>query len=343
MQLPDQPVPRRFVTIPAYVLAWVTFSVLSPLWLPLLLVVGLVRRRHFVLVRLMVFLWVYFAAEMLGLTAVLGIYMSAPVGRAARQRRLASLQNEWASLLYYWARTLLRLSVHVEGHEQVGQGPVLVFMRHASIIDTLLPAVLVSRPSGVRLRYVLKKELLVDPCLDIVGHALPNYFVDRGGETEKEVAAIRELGTELGQEGVLLYPEGTRFTDEKRVQVLATLSRDRPDLAARAERGSPRTTAERRRALERVEHLARDALVLVQRERLLGPRARLLGAPERGELAKQRLDFGAAGADVARSGGTAHRRERANRPRAAASVEGGGEDRGSRDLSHNCTSISLVH
>ena len=217
MQLPDQPVPRRFVTIPAYVLAWVTFSVLSPLWLPLLLVVGLVRRRHFVLVRLMVFLWVYFAAEMLGLTAVLGIYMSAPVGRAARQRRLASLQNEWASLLYYWARTLLRLSVHVEGHEQVGQGPVLVFMRHASIIDTLLPAVLVSRPSGVRLRYVLKKELLVDPCLDIVGHALPNYFVDRGGETEKEVAAIRELGTELGQEGVLLYPEGTRFTDEKRV------------------------------------------------------------------------------------------------------------------------------
>ena len=36
-------------------------------------------------------------------------------------------------------------------------------------------------PHQVRLRYVLKRELLLDPCLDIVGNRLPNCFVARSG------------------------------------------------------------------------------------------------------------------------------------------------------------------
>ena len=37
----------------------------------------------------------------------------------------------------------------------------------------------VSRRYHLRLRYVLKRELLWDPCLDIVGQRVPNIFVDR--------------------------------------------------------------------------------------------------------------------------------------------------------------------
>ena len=69
--------------------------------------------------------------------------------------------------------------LQVRGDERVTPGPIVLFMNHASVIDTLLPVELVCRRHGMRLRYVLKKELLVDPCLDIVGLRVPNHFLDR--------------------------------------------------------------------------------------------------------------------------------------------------------------------
>jgi 1-acyl-sn-glycerol-3-phosphate acyltransferase len=86
---------------------------------------------------------------------------------------------------------------------------VIVLMRHASLADSLLPAVLLGT-RGLRLRYVLKRELLWDPCLDVVGQRLPNAFIRRGsGESDAEIDAIRALGRDLGDdEGVLIYPEG---------------------------------------------------------------------------------------------------------------------------------------
>jgi hypothetical protein len=56
-------------------------------------------------------------------------------------------------------------------------------LRHASIGDTLLASALVGRPHGIFwLRYVLKRELLWDPCLDVVGNRLPHVFVDRASD-----------------------------------------------------------------------------------------------------------------------------------------------------------------
>jgi 1-acyl-sn-glycerol-3-phosphate acyltransferase len=85
---------------------------------------------------------------------------------------------------------------------------------------------------------VLKRELLSDPCLDVAGNRLPNYFVERGSDdTEGELRAIRDLGTGLGsQDGVLIYPEGTRFTKEKRARALERLSKGDPVISARAQR-----------------------------------------------------------------------------------------------------------
>lgn len=225
---------RRLLTVPAYVLAWVVFSVLSPVWIAVVIVIGIFRRRRFIVLRLMVFLWVYFAAQMLGLTGAGLIYATTRLG-PVRDARLSKLQLGWASLLLFWVRRLLQLSLSVQGQEHVGTGPLLIFVRHASIIDTLLPAVLIAKPSGLRLRYVLKRELLIDPCLDVVGHALPNYFVDRGGETERELEQLRRLCDDLDHDAVLLYPEGTRFTTEKRKLVLSSLAKRRPDLQAQAE------------------------------------------------------------------------------------------------------------
>ena len=81
----------------------------------------------------------------------------------------------------------------------------------------MLAAALVGNPNRLLLRYVLKRELLWDPCLDLVGRRLPNTFIDRRApQRQAEVAAIAQLATGLDERSaVLIYPEGTRFSEEK--------------------------------------------------------------------------------------------------------------------------------
>jgi 1-acyl-sn-glycerol-3-phosphate acyltransferase len=113
-------------------------------------------------------------------------------------------------------------------------GPTILLVRHASILDTLLPSVYVQRPHGYRVRYVLKQELLFDPCIDIVGNALPNYFVDRTGDVKRELEGIRALVQNLDSDGVLIFPEGTRFSPKKREKALRALEAEHSPLFATA-------------------------------------------------------------------------------------------------------------
>ena len=116
---------------------------------------------------------------------------------------------------------MFRVRVVVDGDHVVIPGPILLFIRHASIADTLLANVIATRRHGLLLRYVLKNELLVDPAIDIAGNRLINYFVDRrSGDTATEVARVEALAADLTEdEGVLIYPEGTRYTDEKAARI----------------------------------------------------------------------------------------------------------------------------
>jgi 1-acyl-sn-glycerol-3-phosphate acyltransferase len=117
------------------------------------------------------------------------------------------------------------MRVRTEGLELAGTGPFLLFVRHASMADTVLAAAFVGNPGRLLLRYVLKRELLWDPCLDVVGRRLPNAFVNRRGPgLDAEVAAIASLATGLdARSGVLIYPEGRRFSDEARSAGVAAL------------------------------------------------------------------------------------------------------------------------
>ena len=67
----------------------------------------------------------------------------------------------------------------MEGEADGARGPYLLLVRHASSGDALLASSLVSAPNRMQLRCVLKRELLWDPCLDIVGNWLPNVFAER--------------------------------------------------------------------------------------------------------------------------------------------------------------------
>lgn len=194
-------------------------TLLLPLVLPLAVVVDATRwllaRRPAMALRLTTFAWIYLVGEA---WALLLLYV---LGLRSREESLAATyraQRLWLDWNFEALRLVFDLSFEISGSEDISPGPILLLSRHASIIDTMLHGRYVVKPHGIRLRYVLNKELLLDPALDLGGQRLPNHFVDRGGDTAEELAALRRLASTLdADEGVIIYPEGTRFSEAKRL------------------------------------------------------------------------------------------------------------------------------
>lgn len=205
---------------------FVVLTILSPLLLAIAALVDLAlwlrRRKPWMAVRIVALVWWFLFGELRGLVSLLGVWLLAggPWGRDsdARRRRTYRLQVRWAAGHVGGLCRLCRVTFDVEGDELVGRGPVIVLSRHASVVDNGLPAMLVSRPHGLDLRYVLKSSLQNLPTLDIGARWVPTCFVRRGsGDPAREIARVRTLATGLeGQrDGVLVFPEGTRFTRNK--------------------------------------------------------------------------------------------------------------------------------
>jgi 1-acyl-sn-glycerol-3-phosphate acyltransferase len=231
---------RRAVTIPLYL----ALFLLSVAFLPIVLVATLafdaLRGSRWALSRCVLFFVFYLGCEVVGIATAAGLWMGRLTMGPDRYLTLNfRLQCWWARTLFGGARRIFGVHLDVKGIDQLAKGPILLLMRHASVGDTVLPAVLVSSQQGIRLRYVMKRELLWDPCLDIVGNRLPNYFVRRGSsDSAAEIAAVQRLAQDLGpDEGVFIYPEGTRFTAERQRRALERIRRrGDSDLVARAER-----------------------------------------------------------------------------------------------------------
>ena len=204
-------------------LAWGT----APVWIPVAALVDAASGRT--VLRAAVFVLGYLGLSVWGVGASLGVWLARAVGvPAARDRYLAlhrALQHAWVGVLFAGLRRLFRLRVTVETVGGAPRGPLLLLSRHVSTADTLLPFVVAAIPHRLRLRVVLKRELLWDPCLDIVGQRLPNAFVQRSGlDASDDLERVRSLTVDLGErDGVVLFPEGTRATPERRLRVLSRL------------------------------------------------------------------------------------------------------------------------
>lgn len=222
---------RRAVTVPLYLLLGTLTVALLPVTMALALASDAVRRTgHLVTLRCTLGLTLYFACEAVGIVASFVLWAAAGLWPGATAERVLTwnllLQRLWARTLFAGVTRLFGMRVEVMGDKAVRQGPLFLFCRHASTLDSLLPAVFASDPYSLRLGHVMKRELLWDPCLDIVGQRTRNAFVRRGsGEREKEIALLRGLAVGLGEcDGVLLFPEGTRFSPTKRERALANLA-----------------------------------------------------------------------------------------------------------------------
>ncbi len=218
---------RRLTTIPLVFVSLAIATLLAPLLALVVLAIDVSRlinaRRPFMASRMAGFAWVYLLGEA---WALLTMTLAGLFGRERSLEMTFFLQRLWTGWNYQALKFFFNLEFEVTGDGEVPPGPILLLSRHASMIDTMLPARFVVRPHGIKLKYVLKKELLVDPALDIGGNRLPNYFVDRGAsDSEAERNGIRMLSADLQpDEGVLIYPEGTRYSEEKRIRFTTKLA-----------------------------------------------------------------------------------------------------------------------
>ena len=225
---------RRLVTVPAYLGALAVFAALYLLALIPALALDLAFRRRLAALRFLTAVLLYLSFEVLGVAWMGALFLT---GRAT-QERLLRVECFWSTAMLGLQLRLFGMKLEVRGLEAAQPGPLIVMGNHTSVADVLIPASLVAGRQGIRLRYVAKLELIWDPCVDLAGHWLPNVFVRRGSaDTPGDVARVQRLLEGLGpRDGVFVYPEGTRYTPERRQKVLA----------ARAAGGAPRLERDRR-------------------------------------------------------------------------------------------------
>jgi 1-acyl-sn-glycerol-3-phosphate acyltransferase len=210
---------RRFVSFSLYGALGLLSLVLLPVAVPACAVIDtlLGQGRRQPRARALLFFGLYLACEIWGIVAAFGVWLRYR-GSTQFQERNAELQRRWTTVLFSGAVRIFGFEVTFDEGEWDPAKPFLLMVRHSSTADTVLAAALMANPRHLLLKYVLKRELLWDPCLDVVGRRLPNTFVDRSGSRkDAEVRAVASLGRDLGPgQGVLIYPEGSRFDTHKR-------------------------------------------------------------------------------------------------------------------------------
>ena len=184
-------------------------------------------------IRLLAMAWWFLLGEIYGLLGLLAIFI-ATRGDSARRRDLVfRVKRRWLGSHVAGLRRVFGLRFELEGLEQAGPGPVVVMIRHASIIDNALPDVIIGGAHGIGFRFLIKRELRMLPTIDIGGRWVPTLFVRRGsGDTAAELAKVEPLTEHLGErDGILIYPEGTRCTAAKLARAKEILAERQPAVA----------------------------------------------------------------------------------------------------------------
>jgi 1-acyl-sn-glycerol-3-phosphate acyltransferase len=231
---------RRLIVYAVFLAVTALFLLALPLLLLLALALDLRGKRNWVNLRVLVFfsgyLFFYWAALARLAVDWLVCRSWAPGFRDRLARRTERVGVWWTSGLFAMAMRVFHMRVEVDGAPLLDHGPMIVFMRHASLPDTLLAIWLIMVPYGIRVRHVVKRENLWDPCVDLGLHRWPNVFIERNPkDTDHEIRILVPVMEELdANEAVAMFPEGTRFAPEKRERRLAMIKERHPEIYAEA-------------------------------------------------------------------------------------------------------------
>jgi 1-acyl-sn-glycerol-3-phosphate acyltransferase len=221
---------RRLIVAPLAFVLELAFVVVSPLLaLVGVLLAPVVGSRA---LRLLAIAVGYAARHAGGLLACLALWVASGFGARSRserfQRAYYDLLRWFVGGVYRSIARWARVEVRIEGAEEAlaalsdAAEPAIVLSRHAGEGDSLLVLHELLCRHGRRPRLVLHEALRMDPLIDVLGHRLPNRFVDpRGGDTEVEIAAM--TGDAGADEAVLIFPEGGNLTPARRQRAIERL------------------------------------------------------------------------------------------------------------------------
>jgi 1-acyl-sn-glycerol-3-phosphate acyltransferase len=242
---------RRLVLAPMVTVLALGLIVLSPLLLLLALLfglAGLLRAGRMRNLRLVSFLVVGLAAEIVTLVLLFGLWIVSGFGGRLQtepyQSRHYAVVRRFLDALYRGAERTYGLRVEIDEPELTGEElvaratrPVIVLSRHAGPGDSLLLVHQLLSVYGRRPRVVMKASLQFDPSLDVLGNRLPNVFV-RKSQTGESIFTeqIERLARGLGPDGALvIFPEGGNWTPGRWRRGIRRLEHSgREDLARRA-------------------------------------------------------------------------------------------------------------
>lgn len=221
---------RRVVLCPLAVITGIAAVIASPFLLLAAALIDLVVRKHWRTVRLTALGILFLAYETMGLLALFGLWLASGLGYAIRRPRFRdahyALMRWWLNGIAGSMERLLALNIDVD-RQPPETGPILVFSRHAGPGDSVFLARGIAMDYNRCPRVVAKQDLQLAPFLDVVGHRLPNHFVNPNPDDgTSELAAIGRLATNMREnDAVIIFPEGGNFTRRRRRRAIGSLER----------------------------------------------------------------------------------------------------------------------
>jgi hypothetical protein len=198
---------RRLITGPALLAVAPAYLAALPVTLGATAATDLIRGRPWTATRLAAALGATLGLHAAGLAGMLGAWLA---GRRApdRERELEERLQIWlANATWRSLERLYSVELEVSGDDCLeAGGPILVLAGHASPIDAILPMLVLGRDHGWRVRHVMRRELLWDPCLDAIGHRWPTAFVRRDAGDPRAVENLAMLGDELTSRDAIVLP-----------------------------------------------------------------------------------------------------------------------------------------
>lgn len=200
----------------------------------------LTLRRRLPRVRLLALIVGACVIESIGMVVCLGMWFATGFGLVGRKRWR---WHRHRAVMGWYTNSMLGLIVavlgtHIDWRERadLGGGPVVLLARHTSFFDALIPATLLAHRNGLLAHHVVTQGLRYAPCIDIVGHRLPNRFISRDpGEGSAELGPIEHVGSQLDERSAaIIFPEGTFRSPSRFERAVRRIGRRDPERAARA-------------------------------------------------------------------------------------------------------------
>jgi hypothetical protein len=208
-------IPRRILTIGIVWQLTIVGLLLSPvLFLGAAATDLVTRRRRWPTVRMVAFFLAFLWIETTSEVRILWSFLTTPLRRNSWTEEQHVLMHWWVGRLAGAAERDVGLRFEVDAPADLRPGPLVVFGQHVSIVDAIFPAYELGTNRGWFVRYTLTRGLRFDPCMDIVGHRIPNHFVARGqSDNRAGLATLHTLVKDMeDDELAVIFPGGGLYT-----------------------------------------------------------------------------------------------------------------------------------